>query len=117
MFRCPSSRGIRIGIQKVFYVCLKLVLIDHASFFSKIRLKTDRREVGRKLLGSVSPPSLKTGTIFACFSLAGKNPLSTEMLMRIDRGVAMICRAQFNRRVGQEYSPTDLFDGILIISN
>ena len=57
------------------------------------------------------------GIITACFNLEGKDPLSTEMFMRVARGLVIICRAHFNRRVGQDHSPCDLLDGVLINSN
>ena len=37
--------------------------------------------------------------------------------MRVARGLAIICRAHFNRRVGQDHSPCDLLDGVLNNSN
>ena len=70
--------------------------------FSNIRLKIDSNDIERYLPGSGLSSFLYTGTTFAFFSLDGKTPFCTEMVIMMERRPKITHLASVKIQIGQE---------------
>ena len=101
----------RIVSGKIYHACSK-TLNRLLVIVSKILLKIERIDIGRQFQGSVSFPSLNTGTTLACFDLEGRWSYWIETFNKVVNGLAIMSREHTNIWLWQGYNPCALLERV-----